>query len=395
MRALLGLLLLALTSAAQTTGPIDINRRARPPAPSPEVIVIPDDDEQPPRLERSGSAEAQPEARAPETHVPDTRPAADPNDPGPPVLRRRSAGVNADRERHTDRPFPVEPPVGGFPDPPLIDEDVDDDPPREASSRPAPRLHPDPVIARAMEANQEFSHTLPNFICTQLMERARSPNLGKKWDEDEPVEAEVLVIDDQETYQNIKIGGEPYNGRMMDIVGTRSSGEYGTVLWNLFAPETKAKFRSAGEETIRNREALVYTFHVEQPRSHWRIHANNWAVTPGYSGRVWIEKGTGRALRIEKEALQLPSDYPMRSAELEMDFDDVEIGGQTYLLPVEAGHLSCRNGGATCIRNRITWSHHRRFDAVSSVFNTDSTVDFGDEAAEVEVVPEIVYPDPK
>lgn len=402
MKGLCCIFVLALAAGAQTTGPIDIHRRPRPPAPKPEVIVIPDEP-------RDGEA-PQP---VPDADYPDTRPSADPDDPGPPVLRRRSAGTNADSQRHDEKPFPVEPPAGGFPEPPIVDEDplgAGAEPEGEAfvyePRPPAAARHPDPIIAAAMDANLAFSYTLPDFICQQLMERARSPNLGQKWKEEDAVEAEVLMVDEKETYQNITIGGEPYDGRMMDITGTRSAGEYGSILWNLFAEESKAKFRSQGEEEIRGREAYVYTFHVQKPRAQWRIVANNREIMPSYSGRVWIEKSSARALRIEMEALQLPSDYPISSAELEMDYDEVEIGEKTYLLPVEAGHLSCVTGGATCIRNRLYWTQHRRFDAVSSVFHTDSSVDFGAEAppaeevstgaeeGEVEAAPPIVYPDP-
>ena len=53
---------------------------------------------------------------------------------------------------------------------------------------------------------------------------------------------------------------------------------------------------------------------------------------------------------------------------------------------MEAGNLSCMSGGATCFRNRIYWTHHRKFDAVSSVFQTDSAIDFGGEPPQEEVV---------
>src|SRR5690606_34432213 len=130
---------------------------------------------------------------------------------------------------------------------------------------------------------------------------------------------------------------------------------------------------------IRGRDAHEYEFHVQKPRSRWSVIVNQREIVPAYNGRVWIEKGTGRALRIEMQAFQLPSDYPASTAESEIDFDEVAIGDRTYLLPVEAGNLSCMSGGATCFRNRIYWTHHRKFDAVSSVFQTDSAIDFGGE----------------
>ena len=164
-RVALGLLLFCLAAGAQSTGPLDPNRKPRLPRvdeplpkrptdrgsvgqrPPNEVIVIEDE----PTDASSGGPEAAP---GPELA-----------DPGPPVLRRSRAGSSADEERRPDRPFPEEPPAGGFPAPLEIEE-------LSAAAEPEAPLykHPDPVIAQAMNANLAFSQTLPDFICDQLTE---------------------------------------------------------------------------------------------------------------------------------------------------------------------------------------------------------------------------------
>ncbi|MBI1357527.1 MAG: hypothetical protein GC160_24570 [Acidobacteria bacterium] len=410
-RLVLGLLLLCLAAGAQTTGPLETNRKPRLPRvdePLPkrptdqgpvgqrspnEVVVIEDEPEKAPS-EAASTVSSEPSTASGEREV--SAVGSEPVDPGPPVLRRRSDGQNADSARHADQPFPNEPPAGGFPPPPELDPlpaetatvapgtpaDADGRPTLRRAPAPAARLHSDPVIAQAMEANLEFSQSLPNFICDQLMKRAITPNMGKTWESDGNVTAEVLVIDGVENYQSIKVNGEPFEGKMMEIAGTRSAGEYGSVLWNLFDPSTRADFKRGKPATIRDKEAFVYEFFVQKARSRWTVIANGRTIVPAYNGRVWIEKGTGRALRIEMQAFQLPSDYPVSTAESEIDFADVAIGDNSYLLPVEAGNLSCQNGGATCYRNQIFWTHHRKFEAVSSVFETDSVIDFGGQAAE-------------
>ena len=74
-------------------------------------------------------------------------------------------------------------------------------PPRRIGERPVEHDRPevayvpptDPVLLLAIEANEEFDQKLPNFLCRQFMTRSRSRNLGKKWKDEDVVEAEVLI----------------------------------------------------------------------------------------------------------------------------------------------------------------------------------------------------------
>ncbi|MDA1236499.1 MAG: hypothetical protein O3A53_17075 [Acidobacteria bacterium] len=45
----------------------------------------------------------------------------------------------------------------------------------------------DPVLLKAIAANEEFAEKLPNFLCKQFMTRSSSRNLGKKWKEEDVV----------------------------------------------------------------------------------------------------------------------------------------------------------------------------------------------------------------
>ena len=99
------------------------------------------------------------------------------------------------------------------------------------------------------------------------------------------------MLNEIESYQNILVDGEPFEGKMMDIGGTRSAGEYGSVLWNLFHPSTQADFKRGRLSVIRGRDAHEYEFHVQKPRSRWNVIVNQREIVPAYNGRVWIEKG--------------------------------------------------------------------------------------------------------
>ena len=244
-----------------------------------------------------------------------------------------------------------------------------------------PVEHDDPLIRKAVFANLAFSDHLPDFTCRQVITRAESRNLGKKWKDADVVEADVVMYRGRENYQNITIDGVLKENTRMDQIGyIWSTGEYGAVLRNLFEEYTRAEFEPDGEaESIRGRSALPYRYHVEQEFSNWELVFNNNRFLPEYTGRIWFDEETGRALRLELEALNLPWDYPVITAEAMVEYDEVAIGDEKFLLPVESMNMGCARGTARCFRNRLEFRDYRKYSAESNIFHTDSEISFGDD----------------
>jgi len=107
--------------------------------------------------------------------------------------------------------------------------------------------------------------------------------------------------------------------------GSWSSGEFGTLVIDLFLPATAADFRPKGQETINHRTAKVYTFAVTKEHSHWRIQGGTQWILPAYKGTIWIDKETYRALRIETEAINMPQAFILDHTESAADYDFVTI----------------------------------------------------------------------
>ena len=240
----------------------------------------------------------------------------------------------------------------------------------------------DPVIAEARRANLSYAASLPSYICDQTIDRFESKNLGRKWAKSSVVESEVLLIDHAERYQNIRVDGRPAGDDMTLIGGPWSTGEFATILTNLFRQETWAQFERVGPDTLNNRTLSQYDFHVEKDYSHWALHMNGRTYLPEYQGRTWIDESSGRVYRVQSEALYLPADYPLITVETDIDYDWVMIDSQEYLMPASANVLSCVRGSARCYKNEIAFSNYRKFTAASTVFNTESTIDFGGQAPE-------------
>jgi len=226
----------------------------------------------------------------------------------------------------------------------------------------------DPVIEKAREAAWEFSGGLPNFFCQQITTRYQSDHPKTGWDALDIVTADVAYENGQESYKNIKVGNKVVNKNMEDIEGTRSTGEFASILIDLLSPDTAAVFRRTGSDTIHGRSTWVYKFDVQREHSHWRVEAAAQLYYPAYSGSIWIDKQSARVMRIEQQARSMPLLFPFDTTESATEYDFIRLATpESFLLPVDAEVLSCVRGSSVCARNRIEFRNYRKFGAESSV----------------------------
>jgi hypothetical protein len=226
----------------------------------------------------------------------------------------------------------------------------------------------DPVIEKAREAAWEFSGGLPNFFCQQVTTRYQSDHPKTGWDALDIVTADVAYENGQESYKNIKVGNKVVNKNMEDIEGTRSTGEFASILIDLLSPDTAAAFRRSGSDTIHGRSTWVYKFDVQREHSHWRVESAAQLYYPAYSGSIWVDKQSFRVMRIEQQARSMPLLFPFDTTESATEYDFIRLATpESFLLPVDAEVLSCVRGTSVCARNRIEFRNYRKFGAESSV----------------------------
>jgi len=302
-----------------------------------------------------------------QTPTPAPKP-ADPDDPGPPVLKRGGRaprkdplpGPDTSRLPKDDLPVssPVERPAGEA---------------RATEVRPAA----DSLIERAREAAYSFNDGLPNFLCDQLTLRYTSDS-GRKpsWKLRDRAEVELLYVEGREDYRNPRINGKAVKKEKVEETGQWSTGDFGTTLVDIFSSASAAKFtRRAGGETIGGVYTVPYDFTVAKPNSHWRILFDG-EILPAYDGTLFIDPVTARVIRIEKQARDLPPTYKIDVVEMTVTYGWVTISGQKHLLPVDSENLACERGSPNCSKNEIQFRNYRKFAAESNISTTDSTVSF-------------------
>jgi hypothetical protein len=310
---------------------------------------------------------------------------ADPDDPGPPKLRR---GVPQAQARKTEPP-PAEPPKEAPKETPK-QVAVNLPPPTPGINLPEPtgialpRAEPaedqsplgshqeDALIRKASEAALEFTESLPNYVVQEFMTRSQSDTKPVSWHAMDVVAADVVYESGREDYRNIKVNGKAVNKPINEIGGSWSTGEFGTLLIDLFSPSTGAEFHYRGEGRIAGMTAKMYDFSVVRERSHWNVIMGPQQYSPAYSGTTWIDPRNGRVLRIELEAKNFPRDFPSDQVESAVDYQYVRLGGaQEFLLPVHAENLSCQRNSMLCSKNAIDFRNYHKYTG-------ESNIQFGD-----------------
>lgn len=237
--------------------------------------------------------------------------------------------------------------------------------PVEASNPSEPAPAKTTLLDNARLAAASFISSLPVYVVQEYTTRYVSDSRPVSWKAQDVVSTEVVYEDGKERYEKAAVNGKPTKNP--EETGAWSTGEFGTILEDLFSPATAAHFKFVRSSTAQRREAALYDFTVERPHSHWTVRVPGQYTRPAYKGSVWIDKETARVLRIEMQAVEIPKEFPEDTVEAAVDYDFVSLGTQKFLLPVRGEVLSCERGSSICERNVIEFRNYRKFAGESTI----------------------------
>jgi hypothetical protein len=222
--------------------------------------------------------------------------------------------------------------------------------------QPAPS---DPVIENARAVTTSFLNHLPNYVCQEVITRYSARSREGTWRRQDE--------DGNEDYRNLTLNGHAAGSRLEELGGNWSRGEFATELAMLFSPVSDTQFQRRGEVRLGSRDALLYDYQVRQPRSLWVLVGPTGRVTPGYSGSIWIDRETGRLLRMEKRSDALPPEFAWATVESHTDYEFVRLGEEEALLPARSEIVSCQRTAPHCIRNVMEFRAFRKFAGESVI----------------------------
>jgi len=222
-----------------------------------------------------------------------------------------------------------------------------------------------PLLEQARSHASAFVEELPNFIVTQSVTRYRQTPERKDWQLEDKLEVELTYrVKEGEHFKLVSLNGKPTQLTYEALGGATSTGEFGSMLGALFAPQSQAAFKEVRRELFRGHQTVVFDFKVKKGNSSSQItdKTSGRTITTAYQGSVWIEADTGRVLRIEQSAEDIQRGFPITLAENAVDYDWVMIAGERYLMPVYAEVILGQDSERYYSRNVIELRNYHMFD---------------------------------
>jgi hypothetical protein len=188
------------------------------------------------------------------------------------------------------------------------------------------------------------------------------------WQPMDTVVSKLSFFEQKEDYKVILVNSRPVDTTMHKIGGTTTTGEFGTQLKEIFDPESEARFAWERWATLRGRRMHVFSYGIEQPQSKYTVvWERTHAVTPGYSGLVYVDRDTLTIMRITMDVTSMPSSFPVSQVRNVLDYDFIEIAGEKFVLPLKASTVS--RAGKTLFKNETEFRMYNRF-------GTDTVITF-------------------
>ena len=228
------------------------------------------------------------------------------------------------------------------------------------------------IIEDARRLARLYTDELPNYVCLQVTRRYFDPTgMEMDWLKHDEIKTRVSYFDGKEDYENLTVNDKITTKGFSELGGTTSTGEFGTILDSLFNLETDAQFRWARHSLLRGHPVFVFHLEVPRYRSSWTLTSTSSggegirSIRSGYTGLVYIDKESGRVLRIVMEAEGIPAGFPMQEARSRLDFDLIDLSGESFLLPLKA--QTFLRTGRLLSRNELEFRLYRKFTAEATI----------------------------
>ncbi len=232
------------------------------------------------------------------------------------------------------------------------------------------------ILADATDYAFNHERSLPNFLCIQTTRRfqdfqGRDVPGGDQWRPIDIIVERLAYFEHQEDYKVIEINGIASSIAHNKLGGASSSGEFGSVMKGIFAPETATEFTWQTWFTLRGRRMHVYAYHVAAAKSDYHVVVPELGkdIVAAYHGLIFVDDRKHFIHRITLHADGIPPAYPIQDISLMLDYEYTRIGDADYLLPLNF-ELRSREGNVR-IKNDVDYDEYRKFTA-------DSSVKFGD-----------------
>ena len=246
-------------------------------------------------------------------------------------------------------------------------------PPPVVVKAPAPVVIPSPsrqeqesVLAQVRQYALAYDQRLPDFICAQITRRFYDPTGLEFWRGSDTITAKLTYFQNKEEKKVLFINGSYQDIDYERLGGATSTGEFGSLLKEVFEPASHASFTWERWATLRGHRMYVFSYRVPREFSKWKLlYERTLEDVPGYIGLIYVDKETSQVMRVTLEAIDITASFPIQAASTKLDYDYASISERQYLLPLRA-EIRMRSG-KNLIKNEVEFRMYRKFGTETNI----------------------------
>ena len=227
------------------------------------------------------------------------------------------------------------------------------------------------VLGEATDYALNYTSRLPDFICTQVTRRYVDPSGMEFWRSMDTITERLSFYEHHEDYKVVLVNNQPVEMSHEKLGGVVSAGEFGSMMQEIFNPETETQFDWDRWATLRSRRTHVFSYKVLVSRSKYSIIADgNQKIIAGYHGLIYVDRESSAIMKITLEADDIPAGFPVREVHLSLDYDHVTISDHDFILPLKAV-ITSRLRDKILTKNDVEFRLYRKFSAESTITAVD------------------------
>jgi hypothetical protein len=225
------------------------------------------------------------------------------------------------------------------------------------------------LVSKLCELALAYRHQLPDFIAQQTTTTNQGASTST-------ITAQVTFRQGQEHYSQVTINGRHVESNSLTSalpknIRFSSTGEFGSLLVDLFTSAGAADFKFRKEGSLRGVAVAIYDFHLPAAKNtFWTVRGPDRRILkPEFRGELWLDQLTGRPLREELEPVNLPASSGIAAIKTITDYALTSVSDiGTFLLPVKSESGICFWGShIPCVTNVLVFHDYRKFAATSRI----------------------------
>ena len=187
-----------------------------------------------------------------------------------------------------------------------------------AAAPPAAKLPPKPppdstvqaeILAAMRDYALNYTEKLPNYLCMQITRRRYDPKDPRYRASADVIQEQLSFNDHMEKYTVRMVNGKAVqNVSHEQLGGVRSSGEFGSMLHDIFTPDSEAQFGWDHWGTWDSKPVYVFSYRVEKEHGYsMRDDESKQHYTSAYTGLVYADRETKEIARITMKTVEIPA----------------------------------------------------------------------------------------